>query len=259
VVDNNGKVLMHNKSSEWGKEYTSEIIKQAISAKKQRLAPSAQVSGFLYSAPLTSSSTLCVGLSTQKNDTIYAAAQIATLIISGIAVVLIIIALLLFTNKELQQPFNKLKATLQSIALSNGGVIENDGPAEFVAIINLINGITSKMQEKPKDKNSNTALLQSALDEFGRGVVIIDANNRICSINSKASEMLSIGASSCGSHILDVFKASIILEAIQAAQAAPGTIHKSNHNGQAVTVKTIAEARPEGANKGPCLGTVILA
>lgn len=251
VVDNNGKVLLHDKSGEWGKTYSSEIIKRAIEAKKQRWEPSTQVSGYLYSSPLTSSSTLCVGLSTQKNDGIYAAAQLTTVILSGIALVLIAIVLFLFTNKELRNPLIRFKSTLKSIALSNGGTIEEKGPAELVEIIELINDISSKTKEVSPSAGTGALLLQSVLDEFAGGIVVIDGDNRICNMNAKASSALAIPASVIGSHILDVFKASIALEAIQAAQSAPGTVHHSNHNGQAITVKTFFQ-------NDACLGTIIL-
>ena len=66
VLDNTGKVLLHDKSSEWGKTYSEPAFVKAIAAKKTRLLSYAPVDGFLYSAPLTDSSTLCVGLSTKK-------------------------------------------------------------------------------------------------------------------------------------------------------------------------------------------------
>jgi hypothetical protein len=251
VVDNNGKVLLHDKSGEWGKTYSSEIIKRSIEAKKQRWEPSSQVNGYLYSAPLTSSSTLFVGLSTQKNDGLYGAAQLTTLILSGVALVLIAIVLILFTNNELRKPLLKLTTTLKSIALANGGTMEQEGPAEFREIIELINVITAKTQEGTVQKAVDTTLLQTILDELGGEIVVIDGDNRICCMNAKASATLSIPANAIGTHILDAFKASIILEGIQAAQKAPGTIHRSNHNGQAVTVKTVFQ-------NNTCLATIIL-
>ena len=251
VVDNNGKVLLHDKSGEWGKTYSSEIIKRAIDAKKQRWEPSLQVNGYLYSAPLTSSSTLFVGLSTQKNDGLYRAAQLTTIILSGVALVFITLVLVLFTNKELRKPLLKLKTTLTSIALANGGTMEKEGPAEFMEIIGLINGITAKPQEGTLQKAINATLLQTILNEFGGGIVVIDGDNRISCMNAKASATLSIPANTIGAHILDAFKASIILEGIQAAQKEPGTVHRSNHNGQAVTVKTVFQ-------NDTCLATIIL-
>jgi hypothetical protein len=119
LLDNNCKVITHDKTTQWGKTYTDNLSKKAVATKK--ILRQKSEFGYLFSLPLTSSATLCVGISSEKLTESISSLNSSALI-EGVIILLISGILLYgFIYLRIYPRYAKLNGELRSLELGGGG------------------------------------------------------------------------------------------------------------------------------------------
>jgi PAS domain S-box-containing protein len=238
ILDNGGKVITHDKTAEWGKTYTDEQSKNAVNAKKI-IRQSVQY-GFLFSEPITSSATLCVGLSSQKYEESVSSLNKEAFFTGLIIFIIAAAGFILLIQNTVFIKLKKLNVTLSSLALGGSGKLPEEGQKdEFGRLTKLINevldnrGSSIESGNKPREENSLGHLLRGLTDMNPAAVVVIGSNNNIIALNRKAAGLMGITAEEAqGKHILDVIKLTEILSLIKQVSEKPQAIAEASFQGK---------------------------
>ena len=241
ILDNCLKVLTHNRIAEWGKTYGDETAKRSVEAKKflRQRAPG----GYLFSMPLTSSSTLCVGISSQKLGESVSSMRKNALLAGAIILIAAAAAFYWCIYSLVYPGFRELRDGLISLELGGGaGRLSDDAlRGEFGELKKLVNGVLEKAGsggQAGQDGNDEETLqdITGMLAKMQKGgLAVIDGENKIIAINQKAGEFLGVpGQDAVGRHILDVIKNSSLLSLLKASAEKPGETFEALAEGNAV-------------------------
>jgi len=245
ILDSSGKVLIHDKTGEWGKTYIDDVSLKAAAAKK--LISQRTRAGFLFSGPLTSSATLCMVFSSQKIDESVSSMNKKALVTGSIITIAAVLAFSWFIYFLVYPRFKTLRGGLASLALGGTGRLPESGEAgEFSELRALVNSVLEKNCPAAVDALPGTAwcnrqLIDAILETHSGGLLVIDENNKVLSLNGKAAEI--IGAKkedAAGKHVLDVVKLPALLELIKKASVTPGLVSEGNAAGGTVRVLAVA-------------------
>ena len=234
VLDNDRKVMLHDKTSEWGTVYNDETATKAVGAGKtirQRVS-----GGYIFSTPLTSSATLCVGISTQKleesiaslnKDSFYSALIV---LITGSICFFVLVYYMAFPLLK------SLRAGLGSLELGGSGRLPDSAANdEFGELQRLINSVLDKSVHSglPADTSKKTGIYDALTNIYGGGVIIFDGENKVLSLNTEAEKFIaSTGAEVKGKHILDIPGLASLLVLIKKASEKPGEIIEMQLSGR---------------------------
>lgn len=261
ILDNTGKVVTHDRTSEWGKIYNDEISKKVIDAKKILIQKSSELKGYLYSAPISSSATLCIGLSMQKtNDTLalvkkntfYSAITIFILCISVVA---------FFVFSQIVSQFIKLENILRSVKLGSGEKIEVKRKDEFGKIALLINDIISKLEAEnltahkkaSETQKKLTRFIQELSKYFGNGLIVTNSENKIVFVNQKAKDNLHVtDKEPAGKHILDVINDSAFIDILKKSSSNMNNLLEEKFGERLIKITTI------GGRESEIIGVIII-
>ena len=115
ILDNSCRVITHNTTSKWAKTYSDDTAKRAVET-KSALRQSIPT-GYLFSMPLTSSTTLCVGISSQKLEDSVTSSGRKVLFTALIIFILAAAAFFLFIYCMAYPSFKSLRDGLASLDL----------------------------------------------------------------------------------------------------------------------------------------------
>lgn len=254
VLDNSGKVILHDKTSQWGKIFTDDVSKNAVKNKRILYQKSFEQKMYLFSSPLTSSSTLCIGLSDEKMNEILLLHYKDILYTSLIVLFSCVLLFAGFVYFRISVKLRKIERFLHSISLSGEGRIpvkEND---DFWELSELINEVIGKVEAKNivfSDKvdeldSKALGLLQELCGQFAGGIMILDSDYRIISANDKAQEMFQFdGKEISGRHILDVVKIPEFIELLKESSNNPGKTFEKKKDNLKVKIRTIVNRQNE--------------
>jgi hypothetical protein len=228
ILDNGCRVITHDKTAEWGKTYTDELSKNAVEAKK--ILRQATPYGFLFSQPLTSSATLCVGISSQKlEDSV--SLLYREIFFTGLIIFVVSAAgFFWFVNNALALKFKKLGDELRSLELGGGGRLPEDGTdGEFGRLIKQINGVLNicnsaadGARDTQKEKNLNL-IINELVNITPAAVIIIGNDNKIISLSRLAAGFLGVDADEAkGMHVLDALNLPEITTLLKQVSEKPG-------------------------------------
>lgn len=252
ILNNEGKVVTHDKTNQWGKTYNDSVLQKAIAGKKTGMRPFHASGGYIFYMPLTSSETLFIGLTTNTiNQKIGLLKENA---VYSIAVSITICALffIVFVFSQVTSRFNKFEGILKSVALGGGEKIRVKQKDEFSTLSELLNSIIEKSGSQGAVSPGNTLKMQasfsSILNELSNGVsgglVVTDYENRIIHANKEAIEFFSITGDVTGRHILDVISDADFIDILKKAVSSANTAVEVKLQGKTVSVVSV------GSNHG---------
>lgn len=231
ILAHDCKVVLHDKTSEWGRTYSDETAKQAVKAGKpleQRLP-----GGYLFSAPLVSSATLCVTLSALKLEDSIASLKKNFLIKGFIALAASSLAFTFLIYQMVFLPYKRLREALAAIELGGHGRLpESTADDEFGRLRKLINSALDRCAPPGGLENNSglNGIIETLVPLFAGGIMVIDASNRVLAFNGVAEKAAGINAGAAkGRHILDIPEladlAALIREASENSEAAAEAEH----------------------------------
>jgi hypothetical protein len=262
ILDGTGKVITHDKTGEWGKVYTDELTKNILSIKKPELIRSTDARGWLYVTPLVSSTTLCIGVSSDKIDTKYDLAKKNAVITAVTIFVVSMFVMALFLIIKVKLPFRILEQMLKALRDGTIEKIEPAGLSEFTDIIALINETAGKLSNLEinassnliMDKENYSLLVKEVASIVNKGLIITNPENKVIFINDKIKTLLGIGTRDfTGRHILDVLDKSVYIDIIKKSTEQPGTEIIEKVEDKVLRVFTVANIKNE------LIGTIITA
>ena len=240
ILDNNCKVITHDKTAEWGRIYADEQSKKAVESKK--IIRQASASGFLFSGPLTSSATLCLGISSQKLEESISSLNKEILFTALIIFIVAASGFFWLIYNMLFLKIKKLSEGLRSLEIGGSGRLPEDGPDdEFSRITKLINGVLDNYgraagsgQERQKENNCSRFLSELA-NMNSAAIIIVGSDNKIISLNHKAAMFLGVVPGEAeGKHVLDAIKLTEMLALIKQASEKSGDSAEASITGRKV-------------------------
>jgi len=251
ILDKNGKVLTHDNTSEWGKTYNDNLTKNALLSNFKRIQNAGKDNDYLFSVPLSTSATLCVGLTKEKTEKNLAYIEQNYLYTSLIIFIITVSIILVIINSQIAKRFNVLDRLIESITLSKKGVIPDIGKDEFGEIATHINILLSSLQISGSlnsgdlfNENKNyIGIISELLKTFATGIMVIDSENRITALNRPFGDFLSIDEKSIiGKHILDVIKTADLTTLITKSSQTPGSPIRSLINGRQIEALSLTNS-----------------
>jgi len=202
VLDSKGKVLSHDKTGEWGKIYNDELTKKILSSKKKSMYISQEARGYIYSMPLASSATLCIGISSDKIDTRYGLIKKNAAFVSVTILCLSILAITVFLIFQFKLQFQFLEGCLRSLNAGTIDRIDIEREDEFAGLSRLINQLIDKCKGQEKEAlekidinmENSRLIIKAALENFKKGLIITNSDNKIIYVNNEISPLLSHAA-----------------------------------------------------------------
>lgn len=225
ILDKTGKVLISNRTSEWGKIYSDYLTKNALQSNYNRIQESEKDNEFLFSAPLSTSTILCVGCSKEKAEKNLGYIKQKYIYTSLIIIVAAILITLAVIYQFITKRYEGLKHNIQSVTLSKGGTLPDLGKDEFGEISALINSLIEAVTTPrgPTCADNNAELIREIIKRTPLEIMVIDSENKIAAISKRFAELISADENSviC-KHIMDVIKNSELISFITQSAEDPG-------------------------------------
>jgi len=261
ILDNDGRVITHNRTAEWGKIYSDEISKKAVETKKNFIQKSPEIKGYLYSVPLTSSATLCIGLSQQKTNETFDLIK-KNAFYSAITILILVISIFaFFIFSQITSQFLKLENILKSVILGTGEKISVRRKDEFGKLSLLINEIISKLETEnitahkkiSETQKKSARFIQELSKHFGDGLIVTNSENKIIFVNQKAKDFLSVDEKDpAGKHILEIIKTSEFVDVLKRSAANVNKPLEEMINNKTIKIITV------GGRETEVIGTIII-
>jgi|GEM_PF-2759309 len=245
IVDQSGKVITHNKTSEWGKIYADILTKRAIAATSRRIQNTGKPNEFLFSVPLTSSATLCVGLTKEKTEKNIENTRQEYIFTSLIIFLITTIIIFLIVNSLFTANFSRLSRLLKSITLSRGGKLPELKKDEFGKIADEINELlsVSRSLDSTQTDEQNVGIVfvtGEIVKDLSYGLMVIDSQNRIAAANDIFLNFLGMQKINLiGKHVLDAIKMPELLKLLSTISQTPGTALSESINGVRVNGRAV--------------------
>ncbi len=255
VLDRSAKVIMHTRTSEWGREYRDPYSRAAVSEGRSLFQEARAPHSFIYSVPVSTSAVLCVSYSAQKMDESMAADS-RRFIYGGLTLFIIAcLAIYVFSLRPLRKGIASLKAALRGIIPGTGSRIPPLA-GECGEIAELVNGLLDRGRTEPSPDTVPSSLLLKAVRAFfaareGRAV-LLDADNRLVAATPSARGFFGL-ADGEGRHIIELFPPEII-ECAREAQQNPGAPARREFKG--ITVECLAARGDDEQPAGLVITTV---
>lgn len=263
ILNKDGKVIVHNKTEEWGQIYKGKISERALKA-KNLLVQSFKRHGekaYNISLPLLSNShTFFIGFNIsninqiidQRRKNLYTASGIILFLMSGLSFVL--------TKRLFVKP---LKQTKSIIEIASKGRLDEEikitrrdeigeVQAAFKNLVNQFKDINKSQEiEINTAKKSLNLFLRNISKLIKEGTILADSNNNIIFLNDLAKEILRLPEEEfAGRHILEVIKEKKLLDSLKDSRTQPNRIFKTDTKEYKALVTTIQE-------KERLIGTVV--
>ncbi|MFA5779238.1 MAG: hypothetical protein WC947_03800 [Elusimicrobiota bacterium] len=261
ILDSDGKVITHDRTAEWGKIYGDEISKKAGGTKKELIQKSPEIKGYLYSVPLTSSATLCVGLSQQKTNETFDLIK-KNAFYSAITVLIAVISIFaFFIFSQITSQFIKLENILKSVMLGTGEKIDVRRKDEFGKLSLLINKIINKLETEnitahkklSETQKKSARFIQELSKHFENGLIVTNFENKIILANQKAKDFLSVVEKDpAGKHILEIIKTPEFIDVLKRSAANVNKLLEEVINNKTIKIITV------GGRETEIIGTIII-
>lgn len=260
ILDADGQVVSHTDTGAWGKRFRDDLSTNAVKAGGPLLQRSGDAEGWVYSHPIASSGTLCIGFSPQRSDaalrherTMFIYSYLIILFVSSLALA----ALYRFAVRRAA----RFEAALSAlVALPETGRISLEGSDEFSRLAGLVN----QLMERAGTGNASSAATMddtmiplmkevAALSTAG-GILIADRVHRVLYAGEDAKRFFGMDDGEVtGMHLLDSVKDPAVLSLLKGAGETPGSWKETSLEGMSVRALTV-----RGAAEGNPAGTIIL-
>ena len=253
VLDKNGKVITHSDTHEWGKVYEDAISRKAIRSANRLMQPANKPQEYIFSVPLSSSSTLCIGFSKEKAEKMFEGVRSVYLYTSALMLILAAGMIIFLFNMLFAAKLRQLEYYLTSISLSKGARIPDLGKDELGSIARQINEFlsatgqnrSSHTEQQTDATRKVSALMQEVFSRLPFGLALLDPDHKILSANKLFWEPLSLGKDIIGKHVLDVIKKPELLALIRDSSENPGSDVKRQIAGKETVGRAVLDSRSE--------------
>jgi PAS domain-containing protein len=221
VLDENGTVVIHNKTAEWRKAYTDPASLKAVHS------PSSLVQrvpgGYLYSVPAASSATLCVQLSSQRSDALRRYA-VRRALLTGVILFLVSLVFIVFiVSVTVVSPLKRLTDFTRNY-VPGAAWLMADRSLEITTLAGTVNELLDRFEQERSDakyhydeaKKNTSMLLEAATSKSKDAIIITDNDNVILAMNEAARKRWGIDGA-VGKHILDVKELTGLVALVQSA------------------------------------------
>lgn len=254
ILNKDGKVIVHNKTDQWGQIYKGKISERALKAKKLLIQSFKRHGEKAYniSLPLLSNShTFFIGfnisninqITDQRRKNLYTASGIILFLMSSLSFIL--------TKRLFVKP---LKQTKSIIEIASKGrldeeikVARRDEIGELQAAFkNLVNQFKDINKYHETEINTAKKSLNLFLQNIGKlikeGTILVDSNNDIIFLNDLVKEILRLPKEEfTGRHILEVIKEKKLLDLLKDSRTQPNQIFKTATKEYKALVTTIQD------------------
>jgi len=263
ISNKEGKVIVHNKTEEWGKIYKDKISERALTA-KELLIQSFERQGekaYNISLPLLSRSyTFSIGFESSNINQIIDERRKNLYMASGIILLLMLSFSLVLTNRLVARP---LRQTKSMIEIASKGRLDEDikvtrrdeiGEVQ-AAFKNLVNQFREISKYQEIEINTAKKSLNLFLQKMGKlikeGTILVDSDNNIIFLNDTAKEIFHLPKEEfAGKHILEVIKEKELLDLLRDSRTQPNQIFRIDTKEYKALVTTIED-------KEKLIGTVV--
>ena len=254
ILNKDGKVIVHNKTEEWGQIHKGKISERALKA-KNLLVQSFKRNGekaYNISLPLLSDShTFFIGFNISNIDQMIDQSRKNLYMASGIILFLTLSFSLILINRLVAKP---LKQTKSMIEIASKGrldeeikVTRRDEIGELQAAFkNLVNQFKELNKYQETEINTAKKSLNLFLENIGKlikgGTILLDSNNNIVFLDDLAKEILRLPKERfTGRHILEVIKEKELLDLLKDSRTQPNQVLKTDTKEYKALVTTIQD------------------
>jgi PAS domain-containing protein len=247
VLDEKGTVLIHNKNAEWHKTYTDAASQKAVSSSTelvQRIA-----GGYLYSIPVSTSATLCVQLSSQRSDALYAYTVRRSLLTGGVLFLLFMVFIVFLISAAVIAPLRRIGGFVRNFMPDGGARPSPEISEEMTALVAAVNEMAGRCEREHRaigehaanELNRAEALLAVVIDDRKEPCIVTDADNMVLALNDAAKRFWGTNAT-IGKHILDVKEYAglvVLVQSVSACENKGRVISRFLHNRTIAAVSVV--------------------
>jgi hypothetical protein len=250
ILDANGKVLMHNNTSQWNTEKNTIIYNNAIKNKTGLLQQIPGKETLLLSEPLVENNTLFCLISVQKANENAKHWKIKYYTIASLVAIFIITALYFLSKLLILAPFNRIKKSLEDKFHGNTNTGNRN---EITDIFDLERDKIASQTQMLKDENESLSkiieYLQYPLVKDSLAFIILNSLNKIVYAYDNTKDILKDNFEK-GSHLLEVAKNHDLIKIVEEANENQDKEVEKSVKNYIVTATSISE-------KDRVVGTVI--
>jgi transcriptional regulator with PAS, ATPase and Fis domain len=207
--------------------------------------------GWIYSVPVTSSATLCIGFSRQKfeeNQRHERRHYVYAVLLVFIAVSLALFAL----YHRIAQRVARLLSSIESAGMASVTQrISVGGDDEFAVIASRVNDLLARLQgegrsgEEPLARSATLLRLLKEISALsGKGIMVADSDNRVIYAADEAVKFFSLPVNGVsGKHLLDIFRQPVLLTLLKASGTYPGVWQEGRMDDRAIQVLSVPGKR----------------
>jgi len=254
ILNKDGKVIVHNKTEEWGQIRKGKISERALKA-KNLLVQSFKSNGekaYNISLPLLSDSyTFFIAFNISNIDQMIDQRRKNLYMASGIILFLTLSFSLILINRLVAKP---LKQTKSMIEIASKGRLDEEIKVtrrdEIGEVQAAFKNLVSQFREINKyheiEINATKKSLNLFLENIGKlvkqGTILVDSNNNIIFLDDLAKEILRLPKGKfTGRHILEVIKEKELLDLLKDSRTQPNQILKTDTREYKALVTTIQD------------------
>jgi hypothetical protein len=251
VLDPDGRVVMHDKTGEWGQVYADPLSRKAVASRGALLQPVPRTNTFLFSSPLSSSATLCIGLSGEKVSVAALYERRNAAYLSMIVFALLAGGLAVFYYFGVVRRMEVLQAALSSPEALRAADLRHEFGTVADAVLRLVESAGEDRHGHDQEHSARETLLKTLASADARCLLVLDGENRCVYAGDGAWACCGMtdAAELSGKHVLDIVReretmARLLKETGMTGRPACGEI-----NGRGVQVLLVrdGENRPSGA------------
>lgn len=221
ILDSSGTVIVHSLTAEWGRSFTDHLSRSGMGRQRVQRSPS----GFLFSVPLNADATLFITVSDKALQARDSASVRAALLIGLIMFIMVAAAGAAVLTMAVFKPFSAVSEALNDpLGYHPPAGLRGEWASlsEKISALACQRTVASSVPP-PEGKRTDDELLSAMVDHDTRGVLAIDAQNRVIAVNDEFRSAFE-GISGCvpGSHILDMHVPAALLDLVQSAAATTG-------------------------------------
>lgn len=240
-MDKNGKVIIHNNTSEWNTEINSEIYNKAIKQRTEFLQQTANKNILLFSQPLINDCTLFCMFSIQKARENAKYWNIKYYTVFSFSALIIVILLHFLLKLLILKPFNRIKKALEH------KLLEDIKKGKYNEITDIFVSEREKMAKKiemlEEDRESLNKIIEYLQKNFSKDslmFIILNSLNKVIYAHDKTGNILKKNIEK-GKHIFEISDNSNLINITVKANENPGkeiTESFENYTTTAVSINT---------------------
>jgi len=223
ILNKEGKVIIHNNTSEWNTERNSEIYNKAIKKRTEFLQQTSDKNILLFSQPLINNCTLFCMFSIQKAKETAKYWEIKYYTVFSFSALIIAIILHFLSKLFILIPFNKTKKALEHKSVED---IKKGKYNEIADIFVIEREKTArKIELLEGDRENLTDIIEYLQKDFSKdslAFIILNSLNKVVYARDNTGNILKKNNTERDRHILEISENSNFINIVTKANENPG-------------------------------------